>query len=63
MATDAMAPRPAGGPGGEDWKTALKLPPKDTRVKTEDVTATKGNSFDDYFLRRCGWGRGWPARA
>jgi len=30
----------------------LSLPPKDTRVKTEDVTATKGNDFEDYFLKR-----------
>lgn len=36
----------------EDWKAKLKLPPKDARYKTEDVTATKGNSFEDYFLKR-----------
>lgn len=36
----------------EGWKAGLKLPPKDTRIKTEDVTATKGNSFEDYFLKR-----------
>lgn len=35
-----------------DWKAKLKLPPKDTRVKTEDVTATKGNDFEDYSLKR-----------
>jgi len=28
------------------------LPPKDLRPKTEDVTATKGNDFEDYFLKR-----------
>lgn len=38
--------------GGEDWKTKLALPPKDTRIRTEDVTATKGCSFEDYFLKR-----------
>ncbi|EPS57204.1 hypothetical protein M569_17616, partial [Genlisea aurea] len=35
-----------------DWKSQLKLPPPDTRYKTEDVTATKGNEFEDYFLKR-----------
>jgi len=30
----------------------LKLPPKDTRIRTEDVTATKGNNFEDYLLKR-----------
>lgn len=36
----------------EEWKQALKLPPPDTRIKTSDVTATKGNDFEDYFLKR-----------
>ncbi|KAJ3081098.1 DExD/H-box ATP-dependent RNA helicase dhh1 [Quaeritorhiza haematococci] len=35
-----------------DWKKSLALPPKDNRPKTEDVTATKGNEFEDYFLKR-----------
>ncbi|KAK1394111.1 DEAD-box ATP-dependent RNA helicase 8 [Heracleum sosnowskyi] len=35
-----------------DWKAQLKLPPQDTRYRTEDVTATKGNEFEDYFLKR-----------
>ncbi|CAK9213967.1 unnamed protein product [Sphagnum tenellum] len=35
-----------------DWKAQLKLPAADTRFKTEDVTATKGNEFEDYFLKR-----------
>ncbi|XP_058474997.1 probable ATP-dependent RNA helicase ddx6 [Solea solea] len=37
---------------GDDWKQSLKLPPKDTRVKTSDVTSTKGNEFEDYCLKR-----------
>lgn len=37
---------------GEDWKSQLALPPKDTRRQTEDVTATKGNDFEDYYLKR-----------
>ncbi|KAL9689961.1 hypothetical protein QQ045_010354 [Rhodiola kirilowii] len=36
----------------QDWKSQLRLPPPDTRYKTEDVTATKGNEFEDYFLKR-----------
>ncbi|KAG5856214.1 hypothetical protein ANANG_G00005660 [Anguilla anguilla] len=37
---------------GDDWKKCLQLPPKDTRVRTSDVTATKGNEFEDYCLKR-----------
>lgn len=37
---------------GEDWKSKLNTPPKDTRVQTEDVTNTKGNDFEDYYLKR-----------
>ncbi|CAI9101785.1 OLC1v1039197C1 [Oldenlandia corymbosa var. corymbosa] len=36
----------------QDWKAKLKVPPPDTRYRTEDVTATKGNEFEDYFLKR-----------
>ncbi|ESQ39223.1 hypothetical protein EUTSA_v10001405mg [Eutrema salsugineum] len=36
----------------QDWKAMLKLPPRDNRYQTEDVTATKGNEFEDYFLKR-----------
>lgn len=35
-----------------DWKQNLVKPPADNRVKTADVTATKGNDFEDYFLKR-----------
>ncbi|KAG7278776.1 hypothetical protein CRUP_019082, partial [Coryphaenoides rupestris] len=49
-------PQEGGGGGGikfgDDWKTSLHLPPKDTRVKTSDVTSTKGNEFEDYCLKR-----------
>lgn len=34
---------------GED---GFKRPAKDTRLQTEDVTRTKGNEFEDYFLKR-----------
>lgn len=35
-----------------DWKKELKAPPKDKRPQTDDVLATKGNEFEDYFLKR-----------
>eukprot|EP01103_Thecamoeba_quadrilineata_P014905 TRINITY_DN455_c0_g1_i1.p1 TRINITY_DN455_c0_g1~~TRINITY_DN455_c0_g1_i1.p1 ORF type:complete len:415 (-),score=102.24 TRINITY_DN455_c0_g1_i1:172-1416(-) len=38
--------------GDSDWKSNLQAPPKDTRLKTEDVTLTKGNDFEDYYLKR-----------
>uniref|UniRef100_A0A671WJ88 RNA helicase n=1 Tax=Sparus aurata TaxID=8175 RepID=A0A671WJ88_SPAAU len=37
---------------GDDWKKCLELPPKDTRMRTSDVTSTKGNEFEDYCLKR-----------
>merc|ERR1712185_154903 len=51
----AQPPPPAAGVaagGEEEWRSGLALPPKDVRPKTEDVTATKGNDFEDYFLKR-----------
>ncbi|KAI8883958.1 ATP-dependent RNA helicase DHH1 [Backusella circina FSU 941] len=36
----------------EHWKNNLSLPAKDNRPQTEDVTATKGNEFEDYYLKR-----------
>ncbi|CAH1262487.1 probable ATP-dependent RNA helicase DDX6 [Branchiostoma lanceolatum] len=47
----AVENKPSTGPG-EDWKKSLKMPPKDTRIRTTDVTATKGNEFEDYCLKR-----------
>lgn len=35
-----------------DWKAQLKLPAKDNRRKTSDVTDTKGNEFEDFCLKR-----------
>lgn len=34
------------------WKTKLKIPPKDNRIKTSDVTDTRGNEFDEFCLKR-----------
>uniref|UniRef100_A0A7S4IL67 RNA helicase n=2 Tax=Vannella robusta TaxID=1487602 RepID=A0A7S4IL67_9EUKA len=39
-------------PSDEDWKSQLQTPEKDTRKKTEDVTSTKGNDFEDFYLKR-----------
>ncbi|CAI6338475.1 unnamed protein product [Periconia digitata] len=40
-------------PQGEaNWKDGLKIPSKDNRVQTEDVTATKGLEFEDFFIKR-----------
>ncbi|ORZ34332.1 P-loop containing nucleoside triphosphate hydrolase protein [Catenaria anguillulae PL171] len=35
-----------------DWKRSLHRPKKDNRPQTEDVLATKGNEFEDYYLKR-----------
>jgi len=49
MSTQAVV---KSGADSEDWKARLNLPAKDTRRQTEDVTATKGNDFEDYYLKR-----------
>jgi ATP-dependent RNA helicase DDX6/DHH1 len=36
----------------DDWKKGLKLPERDNRVRTKDVTNTKGNEFEDFCLKR-----------
>jgi len=36
----------------EDWKAKLKMPVKDNRKRTTDVTDTKGNEFEDFCLKR-----------
>lgn len=36
----------------KEWKKDLNLPAKDTRVKTSDVTNTKGVEFEDFQLKR-----------
>jgi ATP-dependent RNA helicase DDX6/DHH1 len=35
-----------------DWKGGLSAPKKDDRFKTTDVTDTRGQEFEDYFLKR-----------
>ncbi|XP_077298425.1 ATP-dependent RNA helicase me31b [Arctopsyche grandis] len=34
------------------WKAKLKIPPKDMRIKTTDVTDTRGNEFEEFCLKR-----------
>jgi len=36
----------------KDWKAQLKLPPKDMRKKTSDVTDREGKEFEDFCLTR-----------
>jgi len=37
---------------GPNWKASLKIPERDLRKKTSDVTNTKGNEFEDFCLKR-----------
>lgn len=40
------------GADDTNWKTNLKAPKKDEREQTEDVTATKGLEFEDFYIKR-----------
>jgi ATP-dependent RNA helicase DDX6/DHH1 len=40
------------GSDEQDWKSSLKAPAKDQREQTEDVTATKGLEFEDFYIKR-----------
>ncbi|KAI3674563.1 hypothetical protein L2E82_52167 [Cichorium intybus] len=42
----------SGDSSSQDWKAQLNIPTADSRYKTEDVTATKRNEFEDCFLKR-----------
>ncbi|KFY37430.1 hypothetical protein V495_07181 [Pseudogymnoascus sp. VKM F-4514 (FW-929)] len=39
-------------PNDADWKKKLKIPAKDNRQQTEDVTATKGLEFEEFSIKR-----------
>jgi ATP-dependent RNA helicase DDX6/DHH1 len=57
MASKAeTASRPDSGSAAKNdekgWKAKLKIPDRDNRMRTSDVTNTKGNEFEDYCLRR-----------
>ncbi|CAH1173705.1 unnamed protein product [Phaedon cochleariae] len=34
------------------WKSKLKIPPKDCRIQTSDVTDRRGNEFEEFCLKR-----------
>ncbi|XP_041372926.1 ATP-dependent RNA helicase cgh-1-like [Gigantopelta aegis] len=36
----------------QGWKSKIKMPKRDTRIRTTDVTNTKGNEFEDFCLMR-----------
>ena len=36
----------------EDWRQQLSRPPRDDRIKTSDVTDTRGMEFENYSLKR-----------
>jgi len=40
------------GVGELGWKNNLRLPPKDLRVRTSDVTDREGKEFEDFCLSR-----------
>lgn len=40
------------GSTNNDWKAGLNKPTRDGRTQTEDVTATKGLDFEDFYLKR-----------
>lgn len=44
--------KPPANSDEQGWKAKLKIPEKDMRIKTSDVTNTKGNEFEDYCLCR-----------
>ena len=47
------APHAESKNGQTEWSKAnLNIPPKDNRLKTIDVTSTKGRSFEDFCLKR-----------
>ena len=52
MAAPGSQAPPQQPANGEGWRNGLKLPPKDDRVRTSDVTNTKGCEFEDFYLKR-----------
>ena len=59
MLPNVAAPFPAANGGAStavdnssDARALAKRPPADNRIKTEDVTKTKGNEFEDFYLKR-----------
>lgn len=42
----------SGNDSNDDWKKKVRAPPKDTRVKTSDVTDTKGYDFETFIKKK-----------
>ena len=38
--------------GAQDWRDQIPRPPRDDRIKTSDVTDTRGMEFENYSLKR-----------
>lgn len=51
-AASAATPAASTASASDDWKAGLVAPPVDKRIKTTDVTATKGTTFEDQKLKR-----------
>merc|ERR1719436_57098 len=52
MESNKQVQKPAQLNTNVDWKLKLKIPEKDNRKRTTDITATKGNEFEDFCLKR-----------
>jgi ATP-dependent RNA helicase DDX6/DHH1 len=52
MASHMLSQYTPGNQAQDDWKSQLKIPPKDPRPQTEDVTNTKGVEFEELYLKR-----------
>ena len=52
MASSSTAAAASTAQSDAQWKSSINAPPKDDRPQTEDVTNTKGNDFEDYYLKR-----------
>ncbi|XP_065199008.1 uncharacterized protein LOC135830705 [Sycon ciliatum] len=52
MSAQAQGGSDRAAASASDWKKELALPAKDNRIRTTDVTQTKGNEFEDYHLKR-----------
>ncbi|XP_012943377.1 ATP-dependent RNA helicase cgh-1 [Aplysia californica] len=44
--------RQTDNPNDQGWKSKLRVPSPDRRIRTSDVTNTKGNEFEDFCLER-----------
>lgn len=52
LANTQLSEQSPSTPAGGNWKDGLVSRPKDARQQTEDVTATKGLEFEEFFIKR-----------